>query len=73
MVPGGEAAAPAASGGGAPGSPAGGADQGSLAGVLAAALTQRKKKVSGSGKFDTPSPVQNWGFVLFLLCTNSGV
>ncbi len=46
-VPGSEA--PAAPGG-APGSPAQ-ADQGGLAGALAAALSQRKKKVSGSGEF----------------------
>ncbi|KAK5065394.1 hypothetical protein LTR84_001232 [Exophiala bonariae] len=47
QVPGSENVASAPSGG-APGSPAGGADQGGLAGALAAALSQRKKKVSGS-------------------------
>jgi hypothetical protein len=57
MVPGGEGAVPAPSGA-APGSPAGGADQGGLAGALAAALSQRKKKVSGSGEFCSSSPVQ---------------
>lgn len=47
-VPGGESAAPAPPG--APATPAG--DAGGLAGALQAALANRKKKVSGSGKFE---------------------
>ena len=47
LVPGAEPSA--APGGSAPAAPAG--DAGGLAGALAAALSQRKKKVSGSGEF----------------------
>ena len=54
LVPGTESSAPAPSGA-APGSPSSAADaQGGLAGALAAALSQRKKKVSGSGKYFLP-------------------
>jgi Wiskott-Aldrich syndrome protein len=49
LVPGTEGSAPPPPGGaGSPATPAG--DQGGLAGALAAALSQRKKKVSGSGE-----------------------
>lgn len=48
-LPGGGAGAPDAPSGGGAGAPAG--DAGGLAGALQAALNQRKKKVSGSGKF----------------------
>jgi hypothetical protein len=59
MVPGTESSAPAPPGG-APGSPAAAADaQGGLAGALAAALSQRKKKVSGSGKFPPFFPLSH--------------
>ena len=51
-VPGGASAVPPPGGSESPATPAG--DQGGLAGALAAALSQRKKKVSGSGKSTVP-------------------
>lgn len=50
LVPGSESSGPPPPSGAVPGSPAQ-PDQGGLAGALAAALSQRKKKVSGSGEF----------------------
>ena len=49
LVPGAESTTASAA---APAATAGGDAGGGLAGALAAALSQRKKKVSGSGKFE---------------------
>jgi neural Wiskott-Aldrich syndrome protein len=66
-VPGGESSAPPPPPGAGPGSPgANGGQEGGLAGALAAALSQRKKKVSGSGRSTSVEGMRGC-FVSFLL------